>query len=188
MKKNVVIGISGASGMIYAHQLIEKLKKSEDIGRLAIVFSLNAQQIWQAEIKSTIPSTNERFVIYDNNDFSAPFASGSSQFSSMVIIPSSMGMLGRIANGISDDLMTRCADVMLKEKRKLILVIREAPYNLIHIENMKKVTLAGAIVCPANPSFYNNPQTIAEIANTVVDRIIDLLEIPNPTFRWGDCQ
>lgn len=185
MGKNIVIGVSGASGMIYAYRLIEKLKKTETVSKLSIVFSANAKQIWNSEIQKKLPSFSGKVAIYNNNDFYAPFSSGSSCYSSMVVIPASVGVLGRIANGVSDSLITRCADVMLKERRKLILAIRETPYGFIHIENMRKITLAGAIVCPANPSFYSNPQTIEELADTVVDRIMDLLEIPNPTFRWG---
>jgi 4-hydroxy-3-polyprenylbenzoate decarboxylase len=97
-----------------------------------------------------------------------------------------MGMLGRIANGISDDLVTRAADVMLKERRKLILVARETPYNLIHIKNMESVTLAGGIICPATPSYYSQPQTIGEVASTVVDRVIDLAGLSQNTYRWGN--
>jgi 4-hydroxy-3-polyprenylbenzoate decarboxylase len=103
----------------------------------------------------------------------------------MIIIPCSMGTLGRIANGISDDLITRAADVILKERRKLICVARETPYNLIHIKNMEAVTLAGGIICPATPSFYSRPATVTEVAATVVDRVIDLAGLPNNTFRWG---
>ncbi len=118
------------------------------------------------------------------NHFYAPFASGSSQFDTMIICPASMGTIGRIANGTSDDLIARSADVMLKERRRLILVPREAPYNLIHINNLKAVTEAGAIVCPASPSFYSNPKTIDDLVMTVVDRIIDLAGFDSNGFRW----
>jgi 4-hydroxy-3-polyprenylbenzoate decarboxylase len=103
----------------------------------------------------------------------------------MIIIPCSMGTLGRIAAGISNDLITRAADVILKEKRKLICVVRETPYNLIHIRNMETVTLAGGIICPATPSFYSNPTTLEEVADTVVDRVLDLAGYDISTFRWG---
>lgn len=116
----------------------------------------------------------------------APFASGSSRFEAMVICPCSMGLLGRIANGISDDLITRAADVMLKERRKLIVVPRETPFNLIHLRNMTQLTEAGAIVCPAVPSFYSKPQTIEQLVDTVVDRIIDLIGLDVVTYRWGN--
>jgi 4-hydroxy-3-polyprenylbenzoate decarboxylase len=103
----------------------------------------------------------------------------------MIIIPCSMGTLGRIANGISDDLITRAADVVLKERRKLICVARETPYNLVHIRNMETITLAGGIICPATPSFYSKPQTIEEVASTVVDRVIDLAGLNYDSYRWG---
>lgn len=126
------------------------------------------------------------FKVYDNGDFFAPFASGSSKYDTMIICPASMGMLGRIANGISDDLISRAADVMLKERRKLILVPRETPYNLIHINNMKLLTEAGAIILPATPSFYSKPATIKELVMTVVDRILDHAGFDVDTHRWGE--
>ncbi|MDE3253642.1 MAG: UbiX family flavin prenyltransferase, partial [Bacteroidota bacterium] len=118
-------------------------------------------------------------------DFSAPFASGSAQYNIMLVTPCSMGTLGRIANGISDDLVTRAADVVLKERRKLILLVRDMPYSLIHIRNMESVTLAGGIICPANPSFYSLPKSIEEVAATVVDRALDLAGLNSKSFRWG---
>ncbi len=116
----------------------------------------------------------------------APFASGSARFDTMIICPCSMGTLGRIAGGISNDLTTRAADVVLKERRKLILVVRETPYNLIHINNMKLVTEAGGIICPATPSFYSKPSSFEQLAATVVDRVIDLCGLENTTYRWGE--
>ena len=104
----------------------------------------------------------------------------------MIVAPCSMGTLGRIAAGISDDLITRAADVVLKERRKLILMVRETPYNLIHIKNMETVTLAGGIICPATPSFYSRPNTIEQAAATVVDRVIDLAGLKQDSYRWGE--
>jgi flavin prenyltransferase len=118
-------------------------------------------------------------------DFLAPFASGSGQFDTMIVAPCSMGTLGRIANGISNDLITRAADVVLKERRKLICVLRETPYNLVHIRNMETLTIAGGIMCPATPSFYCKPQTLEEAAMTVVDRVLDLAGFEVKSFRWG---
>ncbi|HMW26105.1 MAG TPA: UbiX family flavin prenyltransferase, partial [Ferruginibacter sp.] len=123
--------------------------------------------------------------VYETTDFNAPFASGSGQYDTMIIVPCSMGTLGRIASGISNDLISRAADVILKERRKLICVVRETPYSLIHIRNMETVTLAGGIICPATPSFYSQPATIEEAAATVVDRVLDLAGIPVKTYRWG---
>jgi 4-hydroxy-3-polyprenylbenzoate decarboxylase len=119
-------------------------------------------------------------------DFMAPFASGSGKYDAMIICPCSMGTLGRIASGVSDDLMTRASDVMLKERRKLILVVRETPYNLIHINNMKTITEAGGIICPATPSFYSRPQNMEQLAATVTDRALELAGITLPdTYSWG---
>jgi len=115
----------------------------------------------------------------------APFASGSAKYDTMIVVPCSMGTLARIATGVSGDLITRAADVILKERRKLICVIRDTPYNLIHIRNMETVTLAGGIICPATPSFYSRPATLREMASTVVDRIIDLAGGDQESFRWG---
>ncbi|MGL6268154.1 MAG: UbiX family flavin prenyltransferase, partial [Chitinophagaceae bacterium] len=149
-----------------------------------VVMSDNAREVWATELGNT-QYNQYPFTFYNKNDFSAPFASGSGQFDTMIIIPCSMGTLGRIASGISNDLITRSADVVLKERRKLICVVRETPYNLIHIRNMESVTLAGGIICPATPSFYSKPQTIEEVAATVVDRVIDLAGLDISTFRWG---
>jgi 4-hydroxy-3-polyprenylbenzoate decarboxylase len=185
-KKNrkIILAITGASGSIYARNLLKKLQNLENGPKeIAVIFSETAKEIWLAETgnKFTAESlANE----YDNKSFYAPFASGSSLYDTMIICPSSMGTIGRIANGTSDDLIARSADVMLKERRRLILVPRETPYSLIHINNMKTLTLAGAIICPATPSFYSNPKTIDDLAMTVVDRIIDLAGFNSYGFRW----
>ncbi|PLX15258.1 MAG: 3-octaprenyl-4-hydroxybenzoate carboxy-lyase [Salinivirgaceae bacterium] len=185
-KKNIAIAISGASGAIYAQRLLKKIKGLDNqIDKIAIVFSENAKQIWQEELHKPLPVAQD-MQIFENNDFYCPLASGSNDFDAMIIVPASMGIVGRIANGISDDLISRAADVMLKERRKLIVVPRETPYNLVHIRNMETITLAGGIICPATPSFYQNPQNINELADTVVDRIIDLVGLQQKSFRWGD--
>ncbi len=180
----IVLAITGASGSIYAKMLLEKLQRlTSPPEEIAVIFSETAREIWEAEIGrkfSPKPPAKE----YDNKTYIAPFASGSSQYETMIICPASMGTTGRIANGTSDDLIARTADVMLKERRKLIVVPRETPYSLIHINNMKKLTLAGAIICPATPSFYSNPKTIDDLVMTVVDRIIDLAGFENNGFRW----
>lgn len=183
-KRRVVVAITGASGAIYPRLLLNTLQSlSSQIEELAIVFSKNAKDIWMAENGST-PSFTTPAKEYDNKSFFAPFASGSSSFDTMIICPTSMGCMGRIANGIADDLITRAADVTIKERRRLILVPRETPYSLIHIKNMETLTLAGAIICPANPSFYGKPETIEEVAMTVVERIIVLAGFNIKHFQW----
>ncbi len=184
--QKILIAITGASGSIYSNLLISKLlaiKSQWD--ELAVVMTENAKDVWQTELGNDAYK-NLPIKLYSQNDFSAPFASGSGQFNTMVLIPCSMGTLGRIANGISNDLITRAADVVLKERRKLICVARETPYNLIHIKNMETITLAGGIICPATPSFYSNPKTIEEVAATVVDRVIDLMGLKLESYRWGN--
>ena len=184
--KKIAIAITGASGSIYAKLLLDKMEGLKDqLKEWGIVMTENAKQVWQTEIGNDLHS-NYTGKYYQTKDFNAPFASGSAKYDALIIIPCSMGTLGRIASGISNDLISRAADVMLKERRKLILVVRESPYNLIHIRNMESITLAGGIICPASPSFYSKPQTIEQAAQTVVDRVIDLAGLNNTSFRWGN--
>ncbi|MFM2327835.1 MAG: hypothetical protein RIR31_2037 [Bacteroidota bacterium] len=181
----IVIAITGASGSIYPKILIDKLLQAkEQWDDLAVVMTANAKQVWETELEND-SYKNLPVKLYSQQDFTAPFASGSGQFNTMIIIPCSMGTLGRIATGVSNDLITRAADVVLKERRKLICAVRDTPYNLVHIRNMETVTLAGGIICPATPSFYSKPKTIDEVAATVVDRVLDLAGIDIKTFRWG---
>jgi len=184
-EKKIVIAITGASGSIYANLLIKKLGMiKEQWNELAIVFSDNAKTVWKTELENE-DYNQLPYPIFDKSDFNAPFASGSGRFDTMIIVPCSVGTLGRIAQGISNDLITRAADVILKERRKLICVLRETPYNLIQIKNMETITLAGGIICPATPSYYSKPKTIEEAASTVVDRVIDLAGLNIKTYRWG---
>ena len=181
----ITIAITGASGSIYAQLLINRLLSiKEQWSELAVVMTDNAKQIWETEIGNNT-YTKLPIKLFSNKDFNAPFASGSGQYNTMIIAPCSMGTLGRIANGISNDLITRAADVILKERRKLICVVRDTPYNLMHIKNMEAITLAGGIICPATPSFYSKPKTIEELALTVVDRVIDLCGLSIQTYRWS---
>ena len=182
--RKIILAITGASGSIYAFKLLERMQIIQaPVDEIAVIFSDTGKEIWKAETGSEFHDINNAKQ-YDNKTYYAPFASGSSQYDTMIICPASMGTTGRIANGTSDDLIARSADVMLKERRKLIIVPRETPYNLIHINNMKTLTLAGAIICPATPSFYSNPKTIDDLVMTVVDRIIDLAGFDNNGFRW----
>lgn len=185
-KRKIIIAVTGASGSVYAKILLNKLANLQDqVQDIALIFSNNAKEIWKHELGNDTYNIN-LFKEYSKNDFNAPFASGSAKYNTMIICPCSMGTLGRIANGISNDLITRAADVVLKEKRKLIIVTRETPYNLIHIKNMETITLAGGIICPASPSFYNKPQTIEELATTVIDRVLDLAGFEIDTQRWSE--
>ncbi|MBL1231581.1 MAG: UbiX family flavin prenyltransferase [Flavobacteriales bacterium] len=183
-KRKIIIAITGASGAIYAELLLKFLSQQENI-EVGVIMSDNAKTVWQHELNNE-NYTHFPFTFYYKNDFNAPFASGSAKYDTMIVIPCSMGTLGRIANGISNDLLTRAADVILKERRKLVLVARETPYNLIHINNMKTVTEAGGIICPATPSFYSQPSTIEAVAKTVVDRVIDLIGFDSKSYRWGE--
>ncbi|RZK48885.1 MAG: UbiX family flavin prenyltransferase [Pedobacter sp.] len=185
-KRKIIIGISGASGSIYAKLLLDSLMQLSDQWEcVGVVMSDNAKTVWEYELGNQ-DYRNYPFKFYAKSDFHAPFASGSAKYDSLVIVPCSMGTLARIAQGISNDLLTRAADVILKERRKLIAVVRETPHNLIHIENMRTLTLAGGIVCPASPSFYSLPKSIEELAQTVVNRILDLIELDHTSFRWSE--
>ncbi|MBI1343642.1 MAG: UbiX family flavin prenyltransferase [Terrimonas sp.] len=184
-KHKVVVALTGASGSVYAKVLLDKLAgMSDQWQELSVVMTDNARQVWHTELGN---ANHDHYPVtyFDKHDFMAPFASGSGQYQTMIIIPCSMGTLGRIAGGISNDLITRAADVILKERRKLICVVRDTPYNLVHIRNMETVTLAGGIICPATPSFYSKPATIEAVAATVVDRVLDLAGFDLNTFRWG---
>ena len=181
----MILAIGGASGSIYAYRLLSKLKQHKPHQEVAVVMTDNALINWELEI-GKFQASEWPFTFFKKDDFMAPFASGSARFMTMILCPCSMGLLARIAQGISDDVITRAADVMLKERRKLILVPREMPYNLIHLRNMTALTEAGAIICPATPSFYHQPSTITEVADTVVDRILDLAGVPIKTKRWNE--
>ncbi len=186
MERKIIVSVSGASGAIYAKVLFDRLLHIKNqISKVGVVMSDNAKEVWKYELGNDVYK-DYPFDFYEKNDFMAPFASGSAKYDTMVICPCSMGTLGRIAGGISNDLTTRAADVILKERRKLILVARDTPYNLIHINNMKTVTEAGGIICPATPSFYSRPQTFEALAATVIDRVIDLCGFENESYRWNE--
>jgi 4-hydroxy-3-polyprenylbenzoate decarboxylase len=167
---NIILAITGASGAIYARQSLELLLGARDVERIALILSENAEGVIAHEgITLSNDSRIERFA---NNDMWSSVASGSAQWDAMIVVPASMGTVGRIASGVSQSLIERAADVMLKERRRLIVVVRETPYSLIHLRNMTTLTEAGAIVLPASPSFYSHPATIDEAVDTVVERII----------------
>jgi len=187
IKKKVVVAVTGASGSIYAKVLFDKLIELKDqIEAVGVVMSDNAKEVWQFELGNQNYTDYTDFTFFNKNDFNAPFASGSAKYDTMIIVPCSMGTLGRIAHGISNDLISRAADVILKERRKLIAVVRDTPFSLIHINNMKTVTEAGGIICPASPSFYSLPKTIEEVAGTVISRVVDLAGFEQESYRWQE--
>jgi len=186
----VIVGVTGASGAIYGKMLLQRLHGLQDqIDTCGIIFSENAKAVWKFELGENPDGVNHpdgvKMKVYNPDNFFAPMASGSAGNDVMFICPCTMGTLGRIAGGISSDLITRAADVMLKERKKLILIPREAPYSLIHLGNMKRLTKAGAIICPASPSFYSKPATIEELILTVVDRVLILGGFDLDIYSWG---
>jgi 4-hydroxy-3-polyprenylbenzoate decarboxylase len=184
--RKIIIGVTGASGAIYAENLIKRLDLLKDqFEECCVLFTDNAMDVWRFELNNEdfkkIP-----FKTYKLNDFYSPVASGTSGYDVMIICPCSMATLGKIASGISSDLLTRSADVILKERKRLILVTREMPISLIHINNMKTITEAGGIICPASPSFYSFPESINELIETVTDKVLALAGIETDGFSWGD--
>ena len=178
----ILVAITGASGTIYAQRLLDNLNTEEH--EVHLVLSQYAQAVIQEELPGGL-RLSPGITTHGLKSMNAPFASGSNAFDAMVIIPCTMGTLGRIAHGVSADVLLRAADVMLKERRKLILVPRETPLSLVHIKNIELLILAGALILPANPSFYMRPQTIQEVADTVVARVLDHLGIPQTLApRW----
>ena len=180
----VIVAITGASGAIYARQTLEVLAAHPAVERIALILSDHAEDVIKAE-GVTLP-TSERIVRYANSDMWASVASGSASWDAMIVVPASMGVVGRVANGISQTLIERAADVMLKERRRLICVVRETPYSLIHLRNMTTLTEAGAIILPASPSFYSHPCTIVELAATVTERVLTHAGIDLPHYQWGE--
>jgi 4-hydroxy-3-polyprenylbenzoate decarboxylase len=179
----LVVGISGASGAPYARRLLDFLAaEGQQHGiDVDLVFSETGMQVWMQEIGR---APHYPFPVWKPRDFSAPFSSGSALgYEAMVVVPCSAGCLSRIAYGLSLDLIGRAADVMLKERRKLVLCLRETPISLVHARAMTQVIEAGAFVMPASPSFYSRPTTIDELVDTVVSRILDRLGIPNGLMR-----
>lgn len=184
MKHKIIVAITGASGSIYAKVLLDKLEAlKSQIDSVGIVMSKNAKDVWEFELGND-SYENYPFDYYEKDDFMAPFASGSAEYNTMIIAPCSMGSMARIATGISDDLVCRAADVILKERRKLILISRDTPLNLIHINNMKTITEAGGVIMPATPSFYSKPESFEDLAATVIDRAIDMSGISQESYRW----
>ena len=189
--RKIVVAVGGASGSIYAQRLLASLARLQEQGQgleVALCFSRAGEEVWKHEIGAPVAdSLGVSFRRYGLNDFHAPFASGSAGWDAMVVIPCSSGGLARIAHGISDDLIGRAADVMLKERRPLVLVFREAPLSMVHLENMTAAARAGATILPASPSFYSHPTTLEALVDTVNARVLDHLGVDNRLMpRWGD--
>lgn len=182
-KKNIIVAVTGASGSLYARLLCTQLGTMDEVGEIAVIATRNGTAVMDFEDRTEWLS-DSRYTRYENDDLFCAPASGSASYDAMVIVPCSMGMAGRIAGGISDDLVSRAADVMLKERRRLILVPRETPLNTIHLRNLTTLSECGAVVCPASPSFYSKPGNIESLCGTVIERIIALLGIDAPHYSW----
>lgn len=180
----VIVAVTGASGTIYAHQCLERLLQCDDIEQIALIVSRCGEEVARHECID-LPC-DQRIVRYAVDDMFAPTASGSARYEKMIIIPASMGTIGRIASGVSLSLIERSADVMLKERRQLICVVRETPYSLIHLRNMTTLTEAGAIILPASPLFYSHPKDIEALTTTVTERVLALAGIDLPHYEWGE--
>ena len=181
--QRVVLGVTGASGSIYAQQLLVMLSAHERVGEVVLVMSDNGKRVWNYEL-GALPQASAKVRFEDNHNLFADVASGSVRAMGMIIAPCSMSTLGRIAHGVGDNLICRAADVMLKERRPLVVIPREMPLSLIHIESMRQLTLAGGIVCPASPTFYGRPQNIGDAVRTVAERTLDLMGLDTPAQRW----
>lgn len=182
---NLLIAITGASGAVYAKRMLQKLEGLRgQADRIAVVFTDSGKKVWQYELGED--PVELPFIQYDNNNFFTPPASGSGRFNTMVVIPCTMGTLAAIAHGLADDLVARAADVMLKERRNLIIVPREMPFNLIHIRNMEQIVLAGGIICPANPSFYSGITTLEQAIDSVVNKVLHLAGFQFDSFNWAE--
>jgi 4-hydroxy-3-polyprenylbenzoate decarboxylase len=188
VKRKIVVGITGASGAPYARRLISVLRDLESKRDLevAVCVSSTAPEVWSLECGGDLRE-EIGLPVWGGRDYRAPFASGSAGYGAMVVIPCSMSTVARIAHGISDTLLTRAADVMLKERRPLIVVPRESPLSLVHLENLTALARAGALVVPAMPSFYGKPHTLADAVDTVVSRVLDHLGVEHGlAHRWGE--
>jgi 4-hydroxy-3-polyprenylbenzoate decarboxylase len=180
----IVVAMTGASGAVYTQRLLDNLDPGQH--EIHFISTKHAREVAGIELPKGELKLDVRVVRYDENDsMFVPFVSGSAKFDAMVVIPASMGTIGRIAHGTSDSTVARAADVFLKERRKLILVPRETPYNLIHLRNMATLTEAGATIIPASPSFYGKPKTITELVDTIIARVLDHLGIKHKLVkRW----
>lgn len=187
----MVVALSGASGMVYARRLLEVLPRAYD--RIYLTATDNALDIMRDELQvnrleELLPVDEQsKFCIFSSTDLHSSPASGSHRYDGMVVVPCSVGVVGRIAAGISNDLVTRAADVCLKEGRKLVLVLRETPLNLVHLKNLTLLAQAGATILPAAPAFYNKPQTVSDLVDYIVDKILCVLGVDFRLVKeWGE--
>jgi 4-hydroxy-3-polyprenylbenzoate decarboxylase len=195
-KQIVTVGVTGASGAILAQKTLEILEEDERVSRVLLVVTEAGQRLFSEELGITsgdlkqLPSRilnrpAAKIEVLPNKDIGASIASGSYAVDSMIVIPCSMGTLAAIANGVSDDLVSRAADVMLKEGRKLVVCVRDTPFNRIHLENMLRAQQAGAVIMPAIPAFYHQPRTIDDLVTQYVDRVLAQIHLPQENmFRW----
>lgn len=189
-KRKIVVGITGASGAPYARRLLgvlgDRMRTHGDV-EIGVCLSPTAPEVWQLECGADLREELSRFSIWEQRNYNAPFASGSAGWHAMAVIPCSMGTCARIAHGISDTLLTRAADVMIKERRTLVVVPRETPLSLIHLENLTTLARAGAVILPAMPSFYGKTKTLEQAIDTVVGRVLDQIGVEHDLLRrWGD--
>lgn len=182
--KNIVVAVTAASGAIYARQVLLKLLDSHQVAGIALILSDRAAEV--ANFEGISLPDHERIVRFDNRDMFAPPASGSAGYDAMIVVPCSAGTLARISSGVSRTLIERAADVMLKERRPLVLALREAPYSLVHLRNMVAVTESGAVIVPASPSFYARPSDIDELCLSVTERLLAQAGIDTPHYRWPE--
>lgn len=184
MKRRILVAITGASGSLYAQRLLDQLTGTDL--EVHVILSAYAKAVLMEELPGGL-QLNEAVQVHGLRSMNVPFASGSNAVDSMIVIPCTMGTLGRIAHGLSSDVLLRAADVTLKENRQLILVPRETPLSLIHVKNMELLLQAGAVLVPANPSFYSRPSTVEQVVDTVVARVLDHLEVPHQlVVRWRE--
>jgi 4-hydroxy-3-polyprenylbenzoate decarboxylase len=184
VKRKIVVGITGASGAPYARRLLAVLRQRSEV-EIGVCVSRTAPEVWALECGGDLREAVGG-PVWGVNDFKAPFASGSAGWHAMAVVPCSMGTAARIAHGISDTLLSRAADVMMKERRTLVVVPRETPLSLVHLENLAQLVRAGALVLPAMPSFYGKPRTLEDAIDTVVGRVLDHLGVEHDlSHRWG---
>lgn len=179
----IIVAITAASGAIYARQLLKALVESAEVESIALIYSTNARAVVAHEGEAM--PCSEKIEVFENDNMFASPASGSARWDAMVVVPSSVGTIGRVASGVSQTLIERAADVMLKERRRLIFVVRETPYSLIHLRNMTTLTEAGAVILPATPSFYSLPQSVEAVCQTVTERITAMLGLSGERYEWG---